>query len=196
MGPGVVILLWLFLAGIYLAAVVGFGGLCFFAWRKGWKVVKWVSGAVAGALIAFAVFVIGIVAWGFLRSFNPENVFEDTFGAEAAAQVTNIQSDVYWFADTGSVFLRFHTTQQQFLAMVPEGMERKNSEQVDRETPSGNDSSPKWWDYRLQPDWIYFFRLHTHEANKPGRKGFYFEVEIYAYNPNEQAAYYSFLGID
>ena len=47
---------------------------------------------------------------------------------------------------------------------------------------------PEWWDFQIKPDWIYDARVHlmtntNQMKGGTGEKGFYQEVEFYAYDP-------------
>ena len=48
--------------------------------------------------------IVGLFTYGLIRSMDPSAVFEDTFHREPAANVRDIQSNVFWFVDTGSTY--------------------------------------------------------------------------------------------
>ena len=54
---------------------------------------------------------------------------------------------------------------------------------------------PKWWDYQIQADWIYYLRISP-ATNSTATRSFSNETEYFAYNPKTQIVYYHFLGID
>lgn len=50
---------------------------------------------------------------------DPSAVFEDTFQREPGSTVRNVRSKVFWFAHTGSTYLRFETDAATFRSLVP-----------------------------------------------------------------------------
>jgi hypothetical protein len=196
MGPAFVILFWLILAGIYGCIFLAFAGVWF--WGKKKKIVwlKWLGGISAIGMATLALFMILLFSWGIIRAKNPQWVFKTTFDVSPPPSVSKIQSSYYWFADTGDVYLRFQTSQEEFNKLVSTNLIKKTAEEMKCDTPgeAGGDA-PDWWDYKIQSDWIYYLRNYS-SANDSGPKGFFSETEYFAYNPKTQTAYYHFIGID
>ena len=198
MGAGFVILFWLIVAAIYFLVAVVLSSLFLLGWFKKWIWLRWLAGLPAAGMLLLAVVVIIGMIVGIALSQNPKNVFRSTFNENPSSEVSDIQSSLFWFADTGSVYLRFHTTESEFRRLVPEGLVSHTSEEMRQHTPieSGFDP-PKWWMYQLDPRWIYFLRCDSGSIEHgPARRGFYSETEYFAFDPATQTAYYRFLGID
>jgi hypothetical protein len=198
MGPGIVILFWLVVAGIYGFIFLVLAGLCILGWKKRWIWLKWLTGIPAACMALLAISLTLLLTCGILRSMNPRSIFKDTFGESASAEVKDIHSKMWWFADTGSVYLTFKTSETEFRRLVPSGLTERTAAEMERETPGESGSSaPSWWTYRYQSGWIYFLRNDDNFGqDKPAKKGFFNETEYFAYDPNTKTAYYRFLGID
>jgi hypothetical protein len=196
MGAGFVILSWLLFAAIYGFIFLVFVGLWFLGKKKKISWLKWFGGVPAVGMVALALFAIGFIAWGIICSVNPRWVFKDTFNVAPPPSVSQIQSSFYSFADTGVVYLRFQTTQDEFEKLVSTNLVKKTAEEMERDTPgeSGGDI-PKWWDYQIQSGWIYYLRVSP-VSNSSGNREFASETECFAYNPKTLTAYYHFVGID
>ena len=196
MGPGFVILIWLILAGIYGCIFLAFAGIWFWGRKKSITWLKWLGKVPAIGMAVAALFIIAVVPWGIVRSMNPRWVFKETFDTAPPAAVSKIQSSFYSFADGGDVYLRFQTSNEEFQELVSTNLVKKTAEEMKRDTPDVSDGDlPKWWDYEIQPDWIYYLRVYSsHEES--GRKGFFWETDYFDYNPKTQIAYYRFIGID
>lgn len=195
MGAGIVLIFLLILAGVYGFVFLAFAGLWFWGRRKKATWLKWIGGIPAVVMLAFAVFVAGFFAWGISRTKNPEWVFKETFNIPPPAAVTNLQSSYYYFADTGSVYLRFQTTEAEFQKLVNTKLVKKTSQEMQLDAPTElGGERPVWWDYQIQPEWTYYFRDST--INNSGATGFSYETEVLAFNPKTQTVYYHFLGID
>ena len=196
MGAGFVILFWFILAAICGCVFLAFVGVWF--WGKKKKIVwlKWLGGIPAIGMIVFALLLVGFIAWGIICSMNPRWVFKETFHVAPPSTVSKIQSSFYGFADTGIVYLRFQTSEEEFCKLVSTNLAKKTAEQVEGEMPHefGGDV-PKWWDYKIQPDWIYYLR-NSPATNSTATRGFSSESEFFSYNPKTQTAYYHFIGID
>ena len=100
MGPSIVLIIWLFIAGVFAVIWAASVGLFILSWMKKWRVMKWLSGFAVGGLTAIGLLITGLFTYGLIRSMSPSAVFEDTFHHEPAANVRNIQSKVFWFAET------------------------------------------------------------------------------------------------
>jgi hypothetical protein len=196
MGAGFVILFWSILAGVYSCVFLAFVASCFFGKKKKIAWLKWFGGISAIGMASLALLVAGLIVWGIVCSKNPQWVFKETFKVAPPSSVSKIQSSFYSFADTGSVYLRFETSQDEFEKLISTNLTRKTSEEMKNETPVeiGGDV-PKWWDYKVESDCIYYLRLSP-TANSTATRGFSNETEYFAYNPKTHLAYYHFIGID
>ena len=195
MGAGFVIFLWLILAGIYGCIFLAFVGVWFWGRKKNITWLKWLGKIPAIAMATVALIIILFITWGIVCSMNPRWVFKQTFNIIPPASVSKIQSSLYSFADTDDVYLRFQTSEEEFNKLVSANLKKKTAEDMKRDTPGefGGDV-PKWWDYQIQSDWIYYLRVST--SSNESKKGFSGETEYFAYNPKTQIAYYHFIGID
>jgi phosphotransferase system glucose/maltose/N-acetylglucosamine-specific IIC component len=106
MGSGMVILFWLFLAGIYGCFFLVFVGLWFWGRKKNITWLKWLGGIPASIMLLIAVLLTALIAYGIHQTKNPEYVFKEAFGVEKPNSVSNIQSSYYQFADTGITYIR------------------------------------------------------------------------------------------
>lgn len=197
MGPGIVILLWLFVAGFYGAVVLVFSGLWLLGKKKNWRWLKWLAGIPAAGLTLAAVMGVSLLIYGVIDGCRPSSVFRETFGAAPSPQIQELNSQLFWFADTGSVYLRFKTTPEVFQRLIPEGLAKtlEISDRFDLER------RPDWWKPTLKQSWLVYQRVDGYKEgqdvpSKPFKKGFYSETEFFAYDPETQTAYYHFSGID
>jgi hypothetical protein len=196
MGAGFVILIWLILAGIYGCIFLAFAGIWFWGRKKKITWLKWLGKILAIGMLVVALFLIAFVAFGIIRSKNPRWVFKQTFNSTPPASISKIQSSLFYFADGGDVYLRFQTSKEEFEKLVSANLNKKNAAEMERDMPrESGDDLPKWWDYQIQSDWIYYLRVYSSMKNS-GPKGFFSETEYFAYNPKTQIAYYHFIGID
>jgi len=198
MGPGFVILVWLILAGIYGALVLVFLGLWLYGKKKNWRWLKWLAGIPAMGMTLAAVSGVSLLIYGVIDGCHPSSVFRNTFGTAPSAQISELKSDLYWFADTGSVYLRFKTIPEEFQRLIPEGLAKATQKEISDLSLFYQDGSPSWWNCQVNAHWIYYLREDHRHGSKdgPSKKGFYSETEIFAYDPETQTAYYHFSGID
>jgi hypothetical protein len=202
MGPAFVILFWLLIAGIYVVIFLALAGLCLVSSKKKWRIFKWLTGALASAMIVVAIIVVTLLAWGIIRASNPTYLFKDTFLVAPPASVSEIKSSCYWFADTGSIYLRFKTSEDDFKKLIPAHLQKKSLEDFKNNIPVELDGNlPLWWDFSQEAGWVYYSRTYRINENnlkniQPGEKGFFNETEYYAFNPKTGIAYYHFIGID
>ena len=200
MGPAFVILFWAVLAAIYGLIFLFFAGFFILSCVKRWRLLKWLTGIPAAGMVLLAISIAVIMAfmftYVFFVSMSPKHVFKDTFGEPPSSKIHDIQSNVWFFADTGSIYLTFKTSESEFRRLVPSGLTELKMKEMRQETPSeGGTDPPSWWTYRYEPDWIYFLCREMRRGDLR-KKGFASETEYYAYDPDTKTAYYRFLGID
>ena len=195
MGPGFVILFWLVVLSVLAAFWLALVGATYLGWKRKIEWLKWSAGIPAVIIPVLGVLVGGFLVWGAINSAIPENVFKNTFGTPASTATSDIRSSVFWFADTGSVYLRFRTSHEEFKKLVPADFVAKSAEEAKQLVPFESGSKPEWWSFRHAEDWLYFVRPKP-EHEGPGKRGFYSEWEYMAYDPRTGLAYYRFLGID
>jgi len=196
MGAGFVIMFWLIALGIIGAVWCGLVVLSIVGWKQKKPWLKWLAGVPAALMLAFGLLIGGLLAYGTLTSMSPNSVFTNTFHEAPSAKVSDIESSLWWFADTGSVYLRFKANEEEFRRLVPRRMTEHTMEAIKEAAPSESGSElPAWWNYQYQPNWIYFFR-DNRKPGSPSTHGFSHETEYFAYDPKTEHAYYRFLGID
>ena len=196
MGAGFVIFIKLFLAGIYAIIFAVLSLLALSAHRKKQAWLKWLAGIPAGAMVILGIFSGVIFVRGIIDAMNPRSVFEKSFGEAPSDAVADLKSETYWFADTGSIYLRFMTNEHEFRRLVPSRLELRTTTEMQENTPHEIGSEPPpWWSYRIDNDWIYYLRENT-DRGSTGKSGFAGEMEYFAFDPMEEYAYYKFLGID
>jgi hypothetical protein len=76
------------------------------------------------AVIALAT--ADFMAWGIVYSKNLHRVFKETFNTSPLPSISELQSSFYSIADTGVVYLRFKTTQQEFDKLVTTNLVKEN----------------------------------------------------------------------
>ena len=193
MGSGFVIIFWGIILAFFALVWLGLVALTILGWNKKKAWLKWCAGIPAVIMLLIGVTLGGFIASGILRSMNPKAVFKDTFGVPPAPVVADIKSDVYWFADTGSIYLRFKTTEDDFRKLKLKGLVERTMDKMKEEVPFEIGSkAPVWWTYEYRTDWIYLLRQGSYAK----QNGFISETEYFAYDRKNQLAYYLFLGID
>ena len=196
MGAGIVIAVWLIVAGIYGCIFLAFAGIWFWGRKKNITWLKWLGKIPAIGMAAIALCIIAFISWGIVRSKNPNWVFKQQFNVTPPVSVSKIQSAYYWFADTGDIYLRFQTSEEEFYKLVSTNLVMKTVEEMKSDAPGESGGNiPKSWDYSVESEWIYYLRVSPSNSGS-GKRDFSNETEYFAYNPKTQIAYYHFIGID
>jgi hypothetical protein len=192
MGPGFVILSWLIIAGIL--GIVWIGALILFliSWKKKWRILKWLSGlAVAGGIV-FALVIGSFLTYGLIRSSVPKYVFADVFHSKPTNEIRDIKSKVFWFADTGSIYLSFQTDISTFRRLVPKDLPKVTKAEFEEKGWHESGEHPSWWLSVVSDSYEIYF-----EATEFGKgKTFATETKWMVYDFQRQIGYYRFLGID
>jgi hypothetical protein len=192
MGPGSVILFWLIIAGVLGTVWIGAFILFLVSSKKKWRILKWLSGlAVAGGIV-IALGIGSLLAYGLVRSSVPKYVFADVFHSKPTKSIRDIKSKVFWFADTGSIYLCFQTDILTFRKLVPKDLPRITKAEFEEKGWHESGEHPSWWQAVVSDsDEIYF------RATDFGKgKNFATETEWMTYDFQRQIGYYRFLGID
>lgn len=192
MGPGIVIIFWLIIAGIFGSFWIGALLLFLFSKKKNWPIIKWLSGfAVVGGII-IGIAMTSLLTYGFVRASVPKYVFADVFYSKPTNDIQDIKSKVYWFADTGSIYLSFSTDISTFRKLVPKHLPKSTKKEFENHGMVGSSAHPDWWLSTVSDsDEIYF----TPPRNGDG-ENFTYESEWMVYNFQRKMGYYQFLGID
>ena len=195
MGPAFVIVIW----GI-LAVAFGIVWLCLLAGfligilrKKKW--LKWAAGLPLIFMTLLPCVLVGVVGYGLIQSTRPSIVFKQAFDQKPPAGITNLQSKYWFFADSGSIYLRFNCSPETFESIRPSGLERTSRE--DFKDTFGNRSysgdAPSWW----SPEKIVGEgRYYVGRDSKGKNKHFSSETEILVYDVSSGVAFYNYLGID
>lgn len=144
---------------------------------------KWRSTFIAIPLVGL-LYVAGIVGL-FWHNTRPGVVYENTFGIPPSADVTDLKSKLYYFADKGEVFLQFKCSRETLDSLIASQNLKMHA-----------DPQMLWSD---EPDWWGLGDgLSPREYYKSGvsRKGFMSEDTILIYNANTKQANYYWSGID
>lgn len=192
MGPGLVILFWLIIVGILGTVWIGALILFLVSFKKKWRVIKWLSGiaVTGGAAIAFSIG--SLLTYGLVRSSVPKYVFEEVFHSKPTNNISDIKSKVFWFADTGSIYLCFRTNISTFKRLVPKNLPRTTWVEFKEKGWHESGEHPSWWLLAVSDsDEIYW---RATEFGKGGK--FASETEWMIYDFQRQIGYYRFLGID
>lgn len=197
MGFGIVIIFWLFGATIFLVAFLVFAGLGIYGHKKKKSILKWIGIIPASSIVLIGVALVGLIGYGTILSMFPSNVYESVFGISPPDSVTELKSDTFWFADTGSTYLTFKIPEAELSVIIPQRLEEKSPDDFKGNMwhVSGSDA-PSWWKFTINQNWKYFQRQHTY-ANRPVcHRGFASEDEYIGYDTSTNTVYYRFLGID
>ncbi|MHB1465324.1 MAG: hypothetical protein ACYCXU_09485 [Thermoleophilia bacterium] len=193
MGPLFVILFDLIAAAIFgafwLTALIIF----IIGRRKKVRPMTWLGGIPLIGLTLIAFTVIGLIGYSFVRSQNPQSVYEDTFQEPPSADVTEIQSDSWSFADSGHVYLRFQASDQTFQHILPKQLVRVSYEQYMRRMPGTNLSPPEWW---IQPSETTSEIYLLNDSGSGGGKRFATETTLMTYDERTTTVEYFYMGID
>jgi hypothetical protein len=191
MSAGLVTFFWLILAGIY-----GFFWLIFLALfivgkiNKS-RVLSWIGGVPLLLSTTFALFFLGTVVWGIISVSKPSNVYKITFGTPPPADVTNLQNQYWYFADTGSTYLKFKTSPTTIKKLTANdwhpltGEKLKSTDFENLET----DDTPSWWKPRKTSSTLVYTASMRFDD-------FANEEETLIYDPVNEQAYYEFVGFD
>ncbi len=144
---------------------------------------KWRATFIAAPLVGLLY--LGGVAGLFWHSTRPGEVYKNTFGVHPSADVSDLKSRLYYFADTGEVFLQFKCNKATLDSLIAsKGMA------IDPAPKSVWDETPQWWLPGLGADWSECY------STENSTKGFAQEEAVLIYNPNTKQANYYWRGID
>ena len=192
MGPGFVILIWLFIAGVFgsfwIAALVIF----LIGRRKRSRLMMWSGGIPVVCLTTMALGIAGLFGYGIIRVTNPRYVYKDSFGEPPSTDVSRIRSKVYSFADEAHVFLTFKATPETVHRIVPKTLRRVSYGEYGRKMPGNNLVPPSWWKAPNEStSEIYLLATDFGEG-----KRFATETILVSYDNETKTVMYFYLGID
>jgi hypothetical protein len=191
MSGGIALLGWLF-----LAAICGLFWLLFLALfvsgrRKKSRSLMWLGGVPLVISSGIATFCIGTMVYGLNSVSQPANVYELSFGSQPPADVKNLQSSYYSFADTGTTFLKFNASPSTIRTLTAQKWVRLTGQELQDERFSNflSEATPSWWAPRKSKSTsVYTAR------NRFG--GFAGESEVLTYDAATKQAHYAFIGVD
>lgn len=191
MGAGIVFLIWLFLAAIYGLFWLLFLVLSVSGRRKKSHLLTWIGGIPLALSTGFIVFCVGMLAYGFISMSKPANVYELSFGVQPPADVTNMQSSYWCFADTGTAFLKFNTSPRTVNKLTAKGWVRLTGQKLQEESFSNflGAETPSWWKLSKSKSTL----VYTAENRFRSFAG---ESEVLTYDANTKQVHYAFIGID
>ena len=180
-----------------VAAVLGFVWLAFLfglivARRRKWRTVSWLVAAPVALIPFVGIGLVGLVGFAMIRGSIPRYVYQDTFREAPSADVRNVKSKNWGFADSAHVFLRFEASPDTFRRIVPQGMQKVTFAEYQKRMPGSNVSAPDWWAPPTESTSEILLRVPDWGS---GRR-FASERELLTYDPSTQTAMYFFLGID
>jgi energy-coupling factor transporter transmembrane protein EcfT len=144
---------------------------------------KWRATFIAIPLVGF-VYVAALVGlW--MYSTSSSVVYKNTFGTPPAADILNINSKLYYFADYGEVYLQFECNRDTLDSLIAS----KNMD-VDSAPKAIWSDPPKWWNPGPVASWPECYR------SDQSIKGFASEEAILIYDLKTKQANYYWSGID
>src|SRR5262249_55697660 len=134
---------------------------------------------------------LGFVVFAWIRSANPNYVFESRFHQPPTADVTTLKSSYWCFADCEQVFLAFKTTPETFRRILPQNVRRVSFDEYNGRMPLTSGEPPSWWQPPKAATEIYFA-----DSTKGLSETFYEETTLITFDASTGTAMYFFLGID
>lgn len=195
MGPAFVILFWLIVLGtvigIWLVSLI----IYMIARAKKWRMLKWLA-AVPIVAIPLAGMVVGLfLVQGIIRASVPRYVYEDVFHKVPEKDVQELCSSVFWFADTGSIWIQFKCDAGTFRELVPKEMKKVNNADVGEQLGNIMDLPPSWW-LPLEGASVETLIFQSDHSDGRSLKGFAYEAEVFRRRHDDGLTQYRFLGID
>lgn len=135
------------------------------------------------------------MGYGFFSTSRPANVYEIAFGSPPSADVINIKSSYYYFADTGITYLKFNASPSTISRLTAKGWTRlkgqglKDASASYNTNVSGEDETPNWYKPTVTKTTVIY-------TAKKRFGDFATEDETLIYDGATHEAYYDFLGID
>ena len=192
MGPLFVILIWLFLAGVFSIFWIGAFLLFIFGRRRKSRIATWLGGILLICVTLPAIALVGLVANSITRRSTPKLLYAYTFDERPSSDVAHLRTESSSFADSEHTFIRFEANPDTFHRIVPKHMKKVSYSDYQKEIPGNNLDAPSWWSpptkdtseiYLFVPDW------------GSGRR-FASESELLTYDVATKTVMYFFLGLD
>ena len=192
MGPLFVIVFWLILAGIF--GILWIGSLIAFlvGRRKKKRLLKWLGFVHLTGLTLLALLIAGLFAVRAVRAITPEYVFADSLGEKPSADVVNIRSKVWSFADSAEVYLQFQASPETFHRLMPKGLTRLGTGKYNNDMGGVDRDWPDWW-RSMDPA---ISEIYVLETNFGEGKKFATERILMMYDPQRRVVQYHYLGVD
>jgi hypothetical protein len=192
LGPGFVLAIWmlfaLFCGVVWIAMVVAFiAGV-----RRRIRWLRWLSGYFVVGIPVAGIVIGGLNAYFLICSRNPTWVYTKTFHERPSSDVSDLRSELFWFADTGHVRLRFHAHRSTFDRILPKDMRLASDAEARMDTSCGfSREDREAWNGVLGSQAEAF-------VPSPGslRRGFASERTSMYYDPESSTVVYCFTGID
>lgn len=144
---------------------------------------KWRATFIAIPLVGLVYITALVGLWKF--STSPSVVYRNTFGVSLTADVLDIKSDLYYFADYGEVYLQFECNRTTLDSLVA-----SRNMTVDSAPSAIWSDPPKWWNPGPVSAWPECYKTEI------SSKGFASEEAILIYDLNTRQANYYWSGID
>lgn len=191
MGGGFVLLFWIILFGAFCAAWMAAFGVYCLGRDKGSKMLKWLSGFPLAVLSLIGIACISFVTIGLIRSMNPKHVFEWQFREPPTADVTDLRTSYWCFADSKQVFMAFHATQETVQRIVPARARRMKFKDYHERRMLDVHEAPSWWRSPTTTSEIYLANSVEDAA-----QSFASETTLITFEASTGTVMYFFQGVD
>jgi len=192
MGPLFVILIWLFLASIFLAFWTGAFLLFISGRRRKSRIATWLGGILLVFITLPAIALVGLVANSYARRNNPKLHYADIFHERPGSDIKNLRNESSSFADSEHTFMRFEANPETFHRIVPKHLKKVSFADYRKEMPGNNLDPPSWW----APPTENTSEIYLFVPDLGSGKRFGSESELLTYDTATKTAMYCFLGID
>ncbi len=192
MGDGFVLLFWLIVLGAFTAAWMAAFGVYCFGRDNGSKTFRLLGGVPLIALTLIGIGCIGFVTFTWIRSTNPNYVFESQFHQPPTADVTNLRSSYWRSGVSEQVFLTFQTDPATFRRILPKNVRRIGFNDYRERMPLNGRETPPWW----HPPTEATSEIYFVDWTKSMGESFYEETTLVTFEATTGTVMYFFLGID
>lgn len=177
------------LFGLAFIAVVY--GVFLILWAPAGHIFK-VKNKTIWYLSSVPVFIVLVVLL-YLYLNRPAAVYERVLGFPPTSDVTILNSDDFYFADTGKTYLRFTANESTINKIAKRGLYSGGYCNALNDVPG-------WWKPNRSASILYTGSFSDNEIVKEDehlrQQNFASEIECLYYNATTKEAYYVFIGID